>query len=361
MEKHIKNDTFQNWKYLLNEFSPERIEQWTISDIDKYVVGKGRTNKSFCYLVESGTKELGEIRGANSSKFGLWYGKFGEDRTDRYRATKKHFDGDIGTAFSKIKTELSSLIRKAKSLSEYKEIKSIFSDMFKRKIVFLYNKECMIPSFILEDLVYFEKSLSLTVDDTFEKAQRTLLNYKKAFYSSWTNLEFGCFLYGTFGKNKIKEQAKANEYADFDLNEAAVKVKKIDSNYKPHPVKKKKLLQVKDGVYIYPRNPKVAAIALNNANYKCELDDSHESFIRKKGDIRYTEVHHLVPLSKYDEFDVDLDVPANIVSLCSHCHNEIHYGKNYKDLVRILYNKRKQALLESGIDLSLEELLKMYK
>jgi hypothetical protein len=57
-----------------------------MTDKKEYVVGWGSDNKSFCYLVEVGTKELGEIRGANSSKFGLWYGTHGEDKEIKYRA-----------------------------------------------------------------------------------------------------------------------------------------------------------------------------------------------------------------------------------------------------------------------------------
>lgn len=38
-----------------------------------------------------------------------------------------------------------------------------------------------------------------------------------------------------------------------------------------------------------------------------------------------------------DKFKVSLDVEANIVSLCSTCHNHIHYGVGAKDLLTALY------------------------
>lgn len=43
-----------------------------------------------------------------------------------------------------------------------------------------------------------------------------------------------------------------------------------------------------------------------------------------------TEPYHLIPISKYKDFDYkncSLDTMENIVSICSHCHNLLHYGK----------------------------------
>jgi len=57
---------------------------------------------------------------------------------------------------------------------------------------------------------------------------------------------------------------------------------------------------------------------------------------------------------------VNLDRPENIVSLCSSCHNEIHYGKNADQLITYLYHQRKDLLKSKGIDITLEQLLMMY-
>lgn len=105
----------------------------------------------------------------------------------------------------------------------------------------------------------------------------------------------------------------------------------------------------------------MAAYALKNAQHKCENNIQHECFTRRSNGMPYTEVHHLAPLCYYDDFEnVSLDVPENIVSLCSNCHNEIHYGKNADQLITTLYNERKAKLLAAGIDISLDELLNMY-
>ena len=111
---------------------------------------------------------------------------------------------------------------------------------------------------------------------------------------------------------------------------------------------------------IYQRDKKVAENALIHANCNCEINTEHPSFIRKTNGSKYSEPHHLVPMAMQDRFDVSLDVEENVVSLCSNCHNEIHYGKYADRLIKILYNQRKELLKNVGIDILLEELINMY-
>lgn len=113
------------------------------------------------------------------------------------------------------------------------------------------------------------------------------------------------------------------------------------------------------------RDPKIAADALARADYKCEFDTNDRVFERKSGK-GYTEPHHLIPISKYRDFDyerVSLDVMENIVSLCSHCHNLIHYGKYEikQPVLKKLYENRKQALNRVGLNITFDELVKYYK
>mgnify|MGYP000040146746 FL=1 len=97
------------------------------------------------------------------------------------------------------------------------------------------------------------------------------------------------------------------------------------------------------------------------ANYTCEIDAQHQTFIRKKDDLPYTEPHHLVPMAYSDDFDVSLDIEENIVSLCSTCHNQVHYGKDIEIILKPLYERRKDFLARVGIYITYAELLKMYK
>ena len=61
-----------------------------------------------------------------------------------------------------------------------------------------------------------------------------------------------------------------------------------------------------------------------------------------------------------DRFDYSIDIEENIVSLCSNCHNEIHYGENTKELIKKLYYERKALLEKKHIYVSLAELLSFY-
>ena len=106
---------------------------------------------------------------------------------------------------------------------------------------------------------------------------------------------------------------------------------------------------------------------MSRANYLCEYDSSHKLFIRKKQNINYTEPHHLIPLKYDDLFEKSLDVQANIVSLCSHCHNLIHYGADAEVLIRKLWSERYQEIqdagigvMENGTELTLDILLGFY-
>ena len=124
--------------------------------------------------------------------------------------------------------------------------------------------------------------------------------------------------------------------------------------------KKKQDRQESGGRKYYPRNHQTAVNALIMADFLCEYNNAHETFIRKKGGQPYTEPHHLVPLSYSEEFPVSLDVEENIVSLCSTCHNHLHYGKDIKPLLEKLFLEREEHLRKAGIAITIEQLLKMY-
>jgi len=118
----------------------------------------------------------------------------------------------------------------------------------------------------------------------------------------------------------------------------------------------------KTGREIPKRDTKRAADALAHAEFLCEYDSSDRTFLRKNGN-PYTEPHHLIPISKYKDFDYSVDVMENIVSLCSHCHNLLHYGRfeDKKTILEKLYNERIDAVRTCGLDLTLEKLFSYYR
>jgi hypothetical protein len=115
--------------------------------------------------------------------------------------------------------------------------------------------------------------------------------------------------------------------------------------------------------YKYQRNPSVSAIALQNANYRCELDSNHKTF--KQSNLRnYVEGHHVIPMHAQDEFEYSIDVPENIVALCPNCHRETHLSENKEKLkiVNKLFKIIKQRnLSDRKIHINLEKILKYYQ
>lgn len=74
------------------------------------------------------------------------------------------------------------------------------------------------------------------------------------------------------------------------------------------------------------------------------------------------EEHHLIPLKQWDNFLFSLDVEANIVVLCPHCHRLLHYGdkEEIKPILEQLFIQRKNLLASKGIHLTLEQLYAFY-
>lgn len=132
--------------------------------------------------------------------------------------------------------------------------------------------------------------------------------------------------------------------------------------YHQKPKEKAALITDTSKNEVYPRDKVVAANALMIANYQCEVDRSHPSFVRRKTNTNYTEAHHLVPIENYADFTYSLDVEENLVSLCSNCHNCIHYGidEQRKPIIKNLFEKRKGMLANVGINITLEQLHALY-
>lgn len=109
-------------------------------------------------------------------------------------------------------------------------------------------------------------------------------------------------------------------------------------------------------------NPSLGKEAISRNKFCCAIDENHKTFIKKNG-ARYMEVHHLIPLEWQSEFLYKLDTRANLVPLCPVCHKLIHYGRreDVNPILTRLYEERKELLKESGLEISLEELLRFYE
>lgn len=355
----VTNKDLQTLKSFVERFNVGYI--MNEMQLDDYVMGKD-SKTSFCYIVERGLSFIGGIQGATAYKFGIYYGKTKSDLKMQYRFTKK-FGNNQDEAFRNVKIELVSLINRTKQLKVFEDIDSLIAGMFKYKIMYIYNPSILLPIYFIDDLAHFSNRLSLPIKKTFKEYQLQLIEYKNEHYPELDNLGFAVKMYNEFGKHLSKEEISVNEDKDISLNEKLRKEKPITNiEYTTKPVVKVKLkVDKRNNVAYYPRDFKMAQVALVKSNYSCEYDKNHYCFERRKDNTRYTEVHHLIPLCYHEEFKNSLDVPENIVSLCSNCHNEIHYGKNADQLIEKLYEERKELLRSAGIYISLEELLLKYK
>lgn len=164
-----------------------------------------------------------------------------------------------------------------------------------------------------------------------------------------------------------EEDVDANKEADAELISGLAEsdLSKCTVDYNPIPEEKSPAKESK-GRKVPARDRQKAENSLARAGFKCEVGD-HETFLRKKNSLPYTEPHHLIPLQYDDQFEYSLDVEANIVSLCSNCHNKIHYGADIEHMIRLLWEQRKDELeaagllvMKSGIKLTVEILLSFY-
>lgn len=112
----------------------------------------------------------------------------------------------------------------------------------------------------------------------------------------------------------------------------------------------------------YQRAPGVAANALRLANFKCEIDSDHQTFLSNVKGKPYVEAHHLIPFGNQGSYPFSLDVSANIVALCPNCHRRLHHGKieDKTSDIKSLLSKRKAQLEEKEILISEKNLLKLY-
>lgn len=131
------------------------------------------------------------------------------------------------------------------------------------------------------------------------------------------------------------------------------KVVKLDTPFEPEePV------TIQQTVYV--RSNILRTQVLEMADYRCEIDESHQTFIAENTNKPYMEGHHAIPMRFQEQFDHSLDVYANIICLCPLCHRRIHHGlsKDRELMANKIYLSRADRLANSGIELSRDNFLK---
>ncbi len=115
------------------------------------------------------------------------------------------------------------------------------------------------------------------------------------------------------------------------------------------------------------RNPQLAKSAIIAADYHCEANSEHITFLNRHG-IPYMEGHHLIPCTVknakeiWEKFGINIDCTENIVSLCPTCHRAIHMG-NRDEKRRVLskiITDRLPILSKIGINVNEEYIYHLY-
>lgn len=165
-----------------------------------------------------------------------------------------------------------------------------------------------------------------------------------------------------------KSAEEALEYRLFDFNHEneTIRIEKEINLHQPFqepigPEPKPQCSSVASHI-IYIRDPRKKANAIRKANFLCEISNSHKLFKSRSTNQNYVEGHHLIPLKQWDNFHFSLDVEANIVVLCPHCHKMLHHGKKeeIRPLLDLLFQKRKDLLSAKGIKLTFKQLCSYY-
>ncbi|MEI2696014.1 MAG: DUF3883 domain-containing protein [Saprospiraceae bacterium] len=209
------------------------LNKITLMTKDDFVIGKG--NSSFCNRMENELNGWGNIHGSPAIKFGLYFGKLGEDKDRKYRIGKKSFGVNENNAFSNILNAIKELIENPDNMELLKS--NLISPMFKGKILSVYHPDKFLNIFSASHLNYFINYLGLdnTSKSELDK-QFVLLNFKNKDLEmkSWSNYKFAKFLYTSFKKpndeikeNKLSKELKEYKEKDFPPIEK-LKIKFVD-------------------------------------------------------------------------------------------------------------------------------------
>ncbi|ELB31659.1 HNH endonuclease [Enterococcus faecium] len=128
------------------------------------------------------------------------------------------------------------------------------------------------------------------------------------------------------------------------------------------PIQRKDPVINRGGQENWPRDSKIAAIALKKTNFLCEVDPTHQTFTSRKIGKSYMEAHHLIPMGRQGEFDYSLDKIANIKCICPNCHRLLHHGTDSErnQVLEILYQQSISNLRRVNLSIAFDELKTFY-
>lgn len=186
------------------DFPVSKISKFTIKD---YVAGN-QNKKSFCYRIERGLRAAGSISGSPVNRFGVYYSA----KEGKLKATK-YLNEDVEKGLETIKSEIITLIESANNLSFDQYDQSLVSNMFKNKILHVYNPDSYLSIYSPEHLVWICDELGLSYQKKHPfYTHMALLDFKRNHdeFANLSNWEFGHLIY----KN-CEPQNSVESYGDY--------------------------------------------------------------------------------------------------------------------------------------------------
>ena len=285
-EIKIRNDFTK--KFSMSFIKNMELEDYVIGRVDIDNSGKN----SFCYLIETQMKQLGEMRGSTSHKFGIYYSDEG-----KYVYTKKYGNNEK-EVLEAINKEILDLLINGKNENEEEIEKSKKAPVFRGKILSTYYPEKYLDIFKEEDVDKFLNILEINYDineyNTIEKKKKLLKKFKesKEKLKDKSDYYFCSFLYDTY-KNELDTEHTINGEIDYNLQF-------VDFNYIGNHISKKQTFRSKETDYDkINRNKKDVGNRGENAVLEYEK--------RKLKSLGYDDLIEFVEKTNNDALGYDID------------------------------------------------------
>lgn len=239
--------------------------------------------------------------------------------------------------------------------------------LFTRQFEFLLNKrkEGRLTNRDVKDASEAFKYNRSTTDNDFLKSYEMLTGDQVVLYEKQKKTNLTDSNSKEFAENKAHELDLSiddfDRYNDFidaedsyyqdEVSKASQNNTDDTSNHK-YESKEKEKSKSNGSTNSYKRDAKTGFLALRLANFQCELNKDHKTFISNSTSENYVEAHHIIPMKYYDDFKKSIDNEANIVALCPNCHRRLHYGEfeDKKGLLLKLYKDNIQNLINAGLE-----------
>lgn len=166
----------------------------------------------------------------------------------------------------------------------------------------------------------------------------------------------------------LEKYLENSEFYEDELYQEEIRNKDISGLSKfSNTFEKKPQWSETGGSMAVKKNAAYGKQAIVDADYLCEADAKHQTFMTNKG-VPYMEGHHLIPCTAQNakeywyKYKRSIDCVENIMCLCPTCHRKIHFGsiEEKKAIIKQLYLKQNSKLREAGLNITLGDLTNLY-